>query len=264
MDVWEWMPFLKRRKGSIALFTLLTVVATMVVTFAIPPTYKSTATLTVQPLTQSEPLAFSSSVELAARNFGELVKSPTVEQRAAKSIKQVKLKGKPEYRVLENSGLIQATVVAGSPEQAALEANALAQTFILVNSESLQAGAENAQLGVDDQLARLRVRIKETEAALEAARKLPNGADAVTELQDKLDSLNTAYEGVLQDSQLLPSAETALATGLMLADKAVPEPKPVSPKPALNLILSIVGGLLLGIAFARFTESSSKERETRS
>lgn len=261
-DVWEWIPFLRRRKRSIALFTALTVAVTMAVSFAMPPSYRSTATLEVQPLTQDQPLAFPSAVQLSARNIGELIKSPSVATQAARSLGRAELRGQPEYRVLEGSGLIQVIVTAGSPEDAASEANAIADAFVVLNAQSLRTGAEGAQLGLDDQLARLRSTIATTEVELASARTRPGSAQAVSELQDKLDALNTAYEGVLQGTQVLPASETVLSTAVIVADRAVGEPEPVSPRPPLNLLLSILGGTLLGIAYARATEPSARGPET--
>jgi uncharacterized protein involved in exopolysaccharide biosynthesis len=258
MEVWDWIPFLQRRWRSIALVTVLTAAVTMAVSFVVPPTYQSTATLLVQPLTQAQPLGYSSAVELIARNAGELIKSPSVEKRAAGSLKKTKLEGKVVYRVLENSGLIQITVAAGSPELAAAEANAIADAFMKESAAAMKSASAKAQVSLDAQTASLKATIAETEAKMAIARTQANSAALVAELQDKLDSLNTAYQGVLQSSQQVPSSESAVSTALLLADKAVPEPKPVSPKLLLNLALSIVGGLLLGIAFARATESSSR------
>jgi len=88
------------------------------------PSYQSTATLIVQPLTIDQPLAFSSTSEMMARNVAELVKSASVQQRAAKSLGQAKLEGTFDYRLIESSGLIKITDVADSPKKAAAEANA--------------------------------------------------------------------------------------------------------------------------------------------
>lgn len=261
-DVWEWIPFLKRHARSIVLITVLTVAVTMVVSFVMPASYQSTATLVVQPLTQAEPLSFPSAEQLIAKNVGELLKSASVAKQAARSLNMIELKGQAEYRVVESSGLIEIIVTANSPQEAAREANAIADAFIALNAASLNTAAEKAQSGLDAELASLRTRIAAAEDELAAARARPNSADAVTPLQDKVDALNTAYEGVLQDSQVVPASMTELATTVLVADRAIAELVPVSPRPALNLLLSILGGLLLGIAFARARESTAKGHET--
>lgn len=245
---------MKRRKGSIALLTVLTVAVTMAVTFIVPPTYQSIAILMVQPLVDGEPLANPTAVQLHARNMGELVKNPAVEKAAAEALGRAELEGEPEYRVTEGTGLVQIIVAGKSPEQAAKEANALAAAFIDEYVRMLEKITATSQRTIDAQLASLRKRIADTEKALADARQLPDGEAEVAALQDALDSLKTAYEGVLAESQQLPAARAVLATTIQQIVEAVPEPEPVSPRPLLNLALSVVGGLLLGIAYARATD----------
>jgi len=262
VEVWEWVPFLRRHKRAIAVITALTVAVTMAVTFIMPPSYESTATLAVQPLTESEPLSFASASQMSARNIGELVKSPNVEAKAAEALGKAEIEGDQSFRVSENTGLVMISIAGSDPAEAAREANALADAFLELNDETLRTATDKAQTTIDQQLTRLRVQITAAENDLTAARSTPDGAATVTTLQDKLDALNTSYENVLQDLQVLSSSEAVLSTQVMLADPAVAEPEPVSPLPLLNLALAMVGGLLLGIAYARATEALVKVKDT--
>ena len=251
-----------RRWRSIANVTVITVAVTMVITFVIAPSYRSTATLAIQPLTLDQPFGYSTSAELNARNVGELIKSPAVMNRAAKTLKKGELSGDFEYRVLENSGLIQVISVAKSPKIAADEANAVAGAFLAAYGQTLSANAKRVNVSLQKQLTSLREQIVANQAELAAARAVPGGAAKVGELQDQLDSLQTGYQNVLRQTQLLPAAQTMVSTQVILADRAIPEPEPVNPKPLLNLLLSLAGGLLLGIAYARATEPRPVGRET--
>lgn len=241
---------------------MLTVAVAMVITYFIAPTYESTASLVVQPLAIDQPFAYSTAVQLNARNVGELVKSPAVTAAAAKMLGKVKLAGKFEYRVLESSGLIQIINTAGSPQEAADEANAVANAFLASNSAAVQGNAVRVRSSLESQLDRLRVQITKTQADLAAARAVPNGTAEVSRLQDQLDALQTGYQNVLQETQVLPAATAMVSTTVIIADRAVPEPEPVGPKMLLNLFLSLAGGLLLGIAYARATEPRVKGPET--
>jgi uncharacterized protein involved in exopolysaccharide biosynthesis len=242
--------------------TVISVAITMLVTFFTAPSYQSTATLVVQPLTIDQPLAFSSTSEVIARNVGELVKSPAVQQRAAKALGKAKLNGTFEYRVLESSALIQIINVASSPKEAADEANAVADAYMASSTEAMNSSAGKVAISLSNQLTQLRSQVKQTQDALAAARSVPNGAAKVSELQDELDSLQTGYQNVLRETQLLPASQIVVSTAVIVADRAVPQPEVVSPKPLLNLVLSIAGGLLLGIAWARATYPRAKGRET--
>lgn len=260
MEVWDWWPFLKRRKKTIFWICVLVVLVTMAVTFVIPPTYRSVATLNVQPLAQDQALSFPSASQMGAKNAGELVKSPAIALRAAKALNKSKLDGKLEYRVPENSGLILVTNDANSPQLAADEANAVAAAFIAQNTEMVKTSVSAARASLERQLVGLRAQIAAKQKELADARSKPDNAVAVAGLQDELDSMQTGYEGVLQRGQLLPGTETLLVTSVNIADKALPDSKPVSPQPALNLILALAGGLLLGVAVARATEPPREKR----
>jgi capsular polysaccharide biosynthesis protein len=234
----------------------------MMITFVIAPSYRSTATLAIQPLTLDQPFGYSTSAELNARNVGELVKSPAVLNKAAKALKKGELSSDLEYRVLENSGLIQIIAVTKSPRMAADEANAIAGAFLVAYGQTLSANADRVQVSLQKQLASLREQIAAAQTELAAARAVPGGAAKVGELQDALDSLQTGYQNVLRQTQLLPAAQTMVSTQVIIADRAIPEPEQVSPKPLLNLLLAVAGGLLLGIAYARATEPRPGGHET--
>ena len=260
MEVWDWWPFMKRRMKTILWICVLVVLVTMAITFVIPPTYRSVATLNIQPLAQDQALSFPSASQMGAKNAGELVKSPAVTLRASKLLKKRKLDGKLEYRVPENSGLILVTNDANSPDLAADEANAVAAAFIAQNSQMVKMSVATARKDLESQLVRLRSEIAAKQKELADARSQPDNATVVTGIQDELDSMQTGYEAVLQRGQILPATETLLVTSISIADKALPDPEPVSPRPALNLILAIAGGLLLGVAAARATEPPVEKR----
>jgi uncharacterized protein involved in exopolysaccharide biosynthesis len=215
----------------------------------------------VQPLVQPEPMAYPSAVQLGARNFGELVKSPAVALRAAKALKKAELEGVFDYRVAQDSSLLQVIADAGSPQGAADEANAVAEALVAMYSEQLQASSERTQKVLTAQLSDLRAQIRKTQADLAAARAQPGGEAKVAEVQDTLDSLQSGYEAVLQSWQVLPANKTLLSTSINVVDRALPDPEQVSPRPILNLGLAVVGGLLLGIALARATQRPVGRRE---
>jgi uncharacterized protein involved in exopolysaccharide biosynthesis len=145
---------------------------------------------------------------------------------------------------------------------AADEANAVASTFVAFSAESARASVAEAQKSLEAQLVRMRAQIGAKQAQLSAARSKAASFTAVSGFQDELDALQTGYDGVLQRWQSLPSAETLLATSISITDAAVADPKPVAPRPMLNLVLALAGGLLLGLAVARATEPAQGDRES--
>ena len=260
MEVWDWWPFIIRRSKTILTVTMLTVVVTMAVTFVMPATYRSGAILYVQPLSQEQVLSYPSATQLGARNAGELIKSVEVAKRAAKMLGKNKLEGVVDFRVPEDTGLIEVLVDAQSPQMAADEANAIATSFIEFNADTVRTNVVAAQVSIEAQLETLTGQIAEKEAELATARSQPGGESEVAGIQDRLETLKTGYEGVLSRWQALPPAETLLVTSISLGDRALPIAEPVTPRPILNLLLAIVSGLLFGMAVARMTEGSGERR----
>lgn len=260
MEVWDWWPFIIRRRKTIVLVMVLTVAVTMAVTFVLPAVYRSVAIMYVQPMSQEQVLAYPSASQLTARNSGELVKSLAVTRAAAEALGKADLEGEVDYRVPENTGLVEVLVDAQSPQLAADEANAIADAFIAYNASTVSANASSAQAVMQEQLKDLQARIEQREAALADARSQPGGEALVQSIQDEIDTLKTGYEGVLSRWQALPAAQTLLATSIHVADRALPDDRPVSPRPLLNLILAVVAGIMFGVAVARMADGPSASR----
>ena len=254
MESWDWVAFARKRKKTIIWMTVLTVVVTAVVTYIMPPTYRSTAIIHIKPMADGEALSYPTAIQLEARNAGEIIKSASVARLAAKRLGVAKLTGTIDYRVPEDTGLVEVIVDDSTPRLAADEANAIAQAYIDYNSQVVASNAAATQKSVEAQLDQLREEIDKKQKQLDEARLQPGNTAEVSGLQDEIDTLKTGYEGVLARWQSVPTAQTQLSTNVQFADKAMPDPEVVSPRPVLNLALGLLGGLLLGFAVARMTE----------
>lgn len=257
MEVWDWGPFLRRRFKTILSILVLTILVTMAVSYMMPPTYRSTAILNVQPITEDQVLAYPTASQMVARNVGELIKSPQVTNRAAKILDKSELEGVLDYRVPEDGSLIEVTVDYPSPQGAADEANAIARAFIEYNTEASQKSIAIAQASLEKQIDSLRAQIAAKQGELAQAREDNATDEVINGVQDEIDALQTGYEAVLSRWQALPSAETLLATSVSIVNEALPDSEVVSPRPLLNLLLAIIGGLLFGIGVAAATEPRS-------
>lgn len=272
MDTWDWMPFLRNNWPTIAATTAIVVLAAMAVTLVLSPVYQSTATLSVQPMTQEEPMGLPSASELAARNAGELIKGPNVIARASRKLgaSPSSLGATLDFRVAEATNLIAVSAEADDPARAAGVANAVASAFIEEYASALQDAARAAQDTLEKRLVDLRRQIARLQKDLAAVRTSPTRRARAVVLQDQITSAQAAYEQILQESQNVPASQMALATSIQLVAKAQPSTSPVRPRPILNLILSLVGGLFAGLAVARalkttgpITELLAKGRRER-
>lgn len=265
MDSWDWIPFLQRRWRIIAVTMIIVVVATMAVTLVLAPMYQSTAILAVQPLTLDQPMGFPTAIELSARSAGELIKGANVARRAADALGTPAgdVGGALEFRVVEDSNLVQITAEAGSPRRAAQIANAMAQAYIDENTATLRNATAKGQELLSKKLTDLRKETAGLQEELAKARTSSAGTARIGALQDQITTLQAAYQQLLQNWQNLPSSEVALATAVQVASPATPDSTPVRPRRSLNLLLSIVGGFFLGVAVARALDAPAALAEKR-
>jgi len=264
MDTWDWIPFLRRRWRTIAITVLVVVVATLAVTLVLAPAFQSTATLAIQPLTLDNPLQTPSSAQLGAEAVGELVKSPNVMRLAARTLGRTPeaLGASLDYRVIGKSNLVAITAETDNPLLAARIANAVAQAYIDENAAQLRSSSVQAQEMLQQKLSDQRLQIAELQRQLAQARKGGDSA-GVAALQDQIGSMQAGYEQVLQAWQNLPSSQVALSTQVQIADAARPNMSPVRPRPSLNLILGLVGGIFIGLAIGSLQDSVESMRRRR-
>lgn len=261
MDTWDLMPFVRKRWKTILEVTAVVVLTTMAVTLVLAPVYQSMATLWVQPLTFDQPLPAPLTMQLGTKAAAELIKSPNVTRRAAKALGVSKsgLGGTIEYRVAEDTNLLEISVEADNPERAAKVANAVGQAYIDENVSVLAAQSVQIEKLLQDKLAALKRQDALLRKELGAARAAGNATQVAT-LQDRISTSQISYQDVQEDLQALPANEMKMAAVFAFADKAVPNTSPVRPRPALNLILSLVGGLLVGLAVARVLEGMQESK----
>jgi len=188
--------------------------------------------------------------------MGELVKSPNVAARAAKELGRTPadMGAAIDYRVAEDTNLLEVSVEAGNPSTAARVANAVARAYVDENAASLAAQSAAAEKRLTDKLASLKQRAAELQKELAAARATGKTA-RVSTLQDQISAAQISYQDVQEDLQSLAANEMKMAVALSLADQAKPSRSPTRPRPMLNLLLSIVAGLFVGLAAARLLES---------
>lgn len=74
------------------------------------------------------------------------------------------------------------------------------------------------------------------------------------ELEREAQSARKIYESLLERMEETHSEANAQVSNIMIVDKAIPLPRPFKPRPALNLLISIVLGLAGGVLLAYFIE----------
>ncbi|MBP9865799.1 MAG: polysaccharide biosynthesis tyrosine autokinase [Candidatus Omnitrophica bacterium] len=96
----------------------------------------------------------------------------------------------------------------------------------------------------------------EEKMAVEDKRKLEEGSMAIkySELEREAESAKKIYEALLERLEETQSEAKSQASNILIVDKAVPEPRPSSPKPFLNLLMAFILGLAGGLMAAFLAE----------
>ncbi len=145
------------------------------------------------------------------------------------------------------SSLVRIAVTAASPEEAAQTANAIAEDAI--ETTPIITGRDpETQRFIAESVTETQRQLVETQRRADELGAKPQLTPAeevlLASLQDRLANLQVSY------TQLLGLASSASANLATLSDPAVPPSQPASPSVALNLVLAVLAGLLIGLALA--------------
>jgi uncharacterized protein involved in exopolysaccharide biosynthesis len=261
MDTWEWLPFLQKRWLTIIATTLIVVAVTMAVTLSLAPVYEATAVVSIQTISKEDPSAATTADKTGAISAAQLMKSDAVIKLAAKKLKVAPsdLDATLDCRPLADTNLVLVGVESGSPERAADVANAVAEAYIDENGSQLQSSGSKAQVLVGKGLASLRKELAALQRQLAAARRARK-TELVSDLQDRITTLQAGYEQTLQGLQNLLANQVLLSTSAQLIGPAQRPSSPVRPRASMNLLLGLAGGLFVGLAVARILENVGQSR----
>ena len=170
------------------------------------------------------------------------------------------LRGRVSAKIVPGTQLVEVTVAATSPEEARLIANEVARQLVLLsptnlqNQESLQSVAF-----INQRLAALQAKIEDGQQRLEeleATDVSGLSADEVTQLEKEIVTIQNLISDWDQTyAQLLAFVEgKQSANYLKIIEEAQGSRKPKSPNARLNMMVSVVIGLALGLALVFILE----------
>ncbi|PKI90830.1 hypothetical protein CW368_09205 [Actinomycetales bacterium SN12] len=216
---------LRRRWLTVLLGVLLGTVAAGVFAIASPTRYSATTSLVVSSLV-TNPFT-DSREEVNIRTEREIISSREVAERASQAL-DVKLApdsfllSQVDVAAPSGSQILQVTVQAASPAQAARAADAISKAYLDFRREGADETAARYLEKIDEQL-------------LELRNQQP--ADVNQRLTEAL------------QQQRLSVTLTSAEPGRIIGKATVPS-RPSSPGLAVSLAGGLVGGFLLGVAFA--------------
>jgi succinoglycan biosynthesis transport protein ExoP len=227
----------RRRLPVVLVCALLVPLAALIWSLQQEDKYESTAALLFrnakldQSVTGSSFFSSASDATRAAETSVKLVSLRIVAERAAKKLAVPGITGASvadsvSVSLEGESDVANVSATASDPELAARIANVFAQEYIALRRNADRRAVLEAKTLVESHLGRLP----------------PSQRQGVE---------GQRLQGQVQELDLLASLQTGNAE---LAQSAVPNGTPVSPKPLRNLVLGLVLGLLLGIGLAFLVE----------
>ena len=248
-----YLAVLRRRKWWVISFAVLGLAASLALSLREAKQYAATAQLLVQSSGQSVVLGSAAQpvTTIDVQTDLQLVTSAPV----VKAVR-AQLGAAPAVSTSEvaQTNVIALTAISSSPARAALVANTYAKAFVAQTQSAAISNLTAAQTQLQSQIGSLAQQIKAMQAS-------SSDAPEVTALANQ--------EAVLKEEAAQLQVNGAAATGgVELVTPAQPPVSPSSPKPALNALLGLAAGLILGLGTAFLRDSlddavTSKESAER-
>ena len=264
LELRDYLRILRRRRGVVALATVVVVAAAMLASFLQTPVYQGTAEILLQERTteslfdpntgqQRDP---ARAVETQIR----VLKSEPVEAAVRKRLGSVP---SISAQAVGQTDVIVVRAQSTSPRRAASTANAYAEAYIDFRRKQAVEDVLAAGKEVQAKIIDLQRQIDEMNGRVTAAPPAQRQAleDSIAGSRQPLLAQQALFKQKLDQLQV----DAALKTGgaQLVTPAAVPD-TPIKPQPVRNAILALVVGLMLGIglAFVRdYFDDSIKGKE---
>ena len=250
LELRDYLRFLWRRRGLIALTVLAAVAASLVGSFLQPRSYSATADLTLinqsfDPFT-STTTAVVVNPDRTVQNEIGIIQSKTVRDKVRRAIGAA-----PSIQVSSQgqTNTIAITASAPEPEQAADIANAYARAYIDLKRDQAIGGIQGAVAQVQEKIDDFQRQINDLDhmvASTPASQRAAVQQDIAPQ-RAALVAQQTTYQQRIDQMQIGASLQNG---GAQITSTATPPGSPSAPKPARSAILAFAVGLILGVAAA--------------
>jgi len=234
----DYLNVVRRRKWWLIVTTVLVVGATLAISFVQPKRYSASAQVLVQ-----SPLTFQSGVMATAgtitpvqiATYAQLATSPPVEAAVAKDL-GVHPAPPVTVTAVANTNLISITASNRSPDRAAPIANAYGTEFAAHLRQQVVTQTNNQIQSLRNELVTISSQLTYLQAS-----KNPSDNPQISYL--------TSQQVVLGQNLAVMIANQKNVTGVIQVVSTATRPTtPSSPKPFRNGLISLAGGLILGLA----------------
>jgi len=259
-DLRSYLRVLRRRKTYIILAVIAVTAGALGVSLIQHKTYQATASLLLAPRTSETVVGNGNNNQngqdaaSAVQTQIELIQSAPVAQEVKKRIGFA-----PSISISQvgQTQVVHLTASSQDPATAAKVANTYAQAYIDVRRtqalDDLGAAGQQVQGKISD--------LEKQIDAIPVSGNPPRAADpALEDQREGLINQQSVYRQNLDQLQLQAGLNSG---GAQLVTPATTPTSPVSPKPARNVLVGLLGGLILGVALAFLFEQLDDSVKTK-
>lgn len=255
IDLRYYLKVLQRRRWLIVAALLAVVAATALVTWRLTPIYEGSAKVEIRPASTSSDgaSALLESLDPTRRleTEAELIRSRAVLGLAATELglpSTEDLEESVSVRLLPDTQIVEITVDHERPDEARDWANAVASSYIDFRRERALEDSLAARQEVSDDVANAEQRLADIDEQIADS---PQDSQSLRSTRDRILSELAVLEAQLRD---LPEQRELLRGGGTIISEAQTPTEPVRPRKALNLMLAVVLGTMLGLGLAFLAE----------
>lgn len=256
LELRSYLKILSRRRWIILATFLTVVVSTALVTWRLTPVYEGLAKIEVLPTSSSDEAGqLLESVFDPNRGLQtqvEIVQSQEVLGIAARELKlpsTEELREDVSVELVADTQIMEIRVQHERPDEARDRAQVLAESYITYRRDQGLERLVRASEGIGNDIEEVKAQIADLDARTSQS---PELASSLRAERDRAIIQLSTLESTLRQ---LPEAEEVRQGGGSIITPAELPTEPVSPKKALNLVLALVVGAVLGLGLALIAEN---------
>jgi capsular exopolysaccharide synthesis family protein len=260
MELRQYLGILRKWAWLIILGTLLAGGTAFVVSKAMTPIYRASATLLVSEAGNDTITDYTSIMtsERLAKTYGELLeKRPVLEEVISNlglDLETDDLAEQIEVELVGDTQLIVLSVEDPDPLQAMEIANEIPQVFIAQNEAIQLERFAASKASLLQQMADIEEDIQRTEESIDDLRGREGEEEELARLEDNLTRYRESYSSLLTNYEQIRVTEASRLSNVIVVEPAEIPDEPVSPRTLLNTLLAAVVGAMLAVGVVFLVE----------
>ena len=255
MELRKYINIIWRRKITIFLTLLVTLVGVAIGTKRATPVYQTSTTLRIA-VSASGSIDYSDYM-YADRLMNTYVNIATSRPVVEEVMKQLGLSQAPviHAEIIPNTEFIKITVEHPSPSTAAKVANTLADVLIAQSNKLFIGGGKSLTEVLQEQMALVQDDLDKTQKEYEILLARTPAPESIDVTRQLLELKQSNYASLLQQYEQARSREGIQANMITVFETATIPEVPARPRVLLNMVLGLIVGLIGGLGLALIFEN---------